>query len=132
MTLKMMLFTREGCGACDEQRAVWDQVKREARAEAQFRDIDMESGADAVEHYRVEKHPTIVLERNGHELQRWTEPASKEELLAALREHREPAQPRAVEVPSGPAGPGGLPPPPGSPRQPLRTPPGGPAPPPPR
>jgi thioredoxin 1 len=132
MTLKLLLFTSRGCAECDRQRAVVDEVKREARGDVDFREVEMESGADAVEHYRVREHPCTVLERNGRELKRWVGVTGKEEILDTIREHRDEAAPRPMELPSGPATPTPGRAPPGQPTQPMPVPPGEPGPPPPQ
>lgn len=126
MPLKLVLLRKRACAECDRQHAVWEQVRREAPGSVDFRAIEMEEGNPAVEHYKATMHPTTILERDGHELMRWTGVTTKEDILRAILEHQErETRPRAVELQSGPA----LPPPGLPPQEPSEhIPPSGPSP----
>jgi thioredoxin 1 len=105
--LKLIFLRCAACEACARQRAILDKVKPAAPPDVEFREIDTSVNADAASHYDVKGHPTIVVERDGKELKRWTGVADEEEILATLMElaGREAARP--VELRSGPAVPPG-------------------------
>lgn len=139
MLLKLIFFRTEQCEQCDRQGAIWDHVKREAPGNVEFREVLMDGEPAAVQHYGVRMHPCIVLEKEGHEVKRWTGVTSKLEIISTLKESADQAGERAasVEVPSGPAVPGGavpgkraeppsrhVPPPPGGGPMPEPGPPG--------
>lgn len=106
MPLTLTFFKCASCAPCDQQAAILDHVKRETPGDVEFREVPTRE-TEQLARYRVRGHPCIVLERNGQELRRWTTVASRLELLAALRDLRQPLSSVVppVEVPSGPAAP---------------------------
>ena len=104
MPLKMVLLEIHGCAECERQRAVWEEVRREGAGQARFIDIDIRGNPDAANYYDAREHPTIVLEREGRELKRWTGVTSKAQILAALKQQAQDAErQRALEVSAVPA-----------------------------
>jgi thioredoxin 1 len=104
MVLKLVLLRSAECPECDRQRGIWDQVKREAPGQVEFREVLMDGEADAVRYYKARDHPTIVLEKDGKELKRWMGVTNKTELLGAVHEHLDREAPiRPSEIPSGPS-----------------------------
>lgn len=99
----LTFFKCASCAPCDQQAAILDHVKREAPGNVEFNQVPTRE-TEQMARYRVTAHPTIILERTGMELRRWSSVVGRMELLAALREATGPAQPIVppVEVPSGP------------------------------
>lgn len=104
MAVRLILVRARDCDECDRQRGIWDQVKRDAPAECEFREVDFDHEPQAAAAYDARMHPTIVLEKAGVELRRWIGVTGKFELLSAVRDAIEGKPERGVEVPSGPAG----------------------------
>ncbi|HEV8360534.1 MAG TPA: thioredoxin family protein, partial [Candidatus Thermoplasmatota archaeon] len=89
---------------CDRQRAVMERVREIAPPSVAFRDTDMTENQEAAAFYRAREHPTTVLEKDGHEVERWVGVVPAEKLLAALREHAEVQPGRPTAVPGVPVG----------------------------
>jgi thioredoxin-like negative regulator of GroEL len=94
--VKLTLLRAPRCEECERQASEFARVRRESPRGVEFRDIDIEANPDASHFYRVREHPTTVLEKDGHEVQRWTGVVGAEALLRALEEHV--GAPRGVHV----------------------------------
>lgn len=123
MVLKLVLLGAPRCTECDRQSDILGEVRQKASSAVQFREIEMGSDTDAARHYAPQTHPTLILERDGRELRRWTRVTERDEILAALELHVErhaPLQRAGTAIPALPGGPR----PAGMPTLPERTPPG--------
>jgi thioredoxin-like negative regulator of GroEL len=92
--VKLTLLRAPRCDECERQETEFGRVRREAPAGVEFRDIDIDVNPDAAKFHRAREHPTLVLEKDGHEVQRWTGVVGADDLLAALRKHVEPPRAR--------------------------------------
>lgn len=84
--LVLMDFYADWCGPCKMQGPIFEALAEdeEYRDKAEFRKVNVDKeGAQAAEK-SIMVVPTIILEKDGVEVQRWMGVTSKEELIKAI------------------------------------------------
>lgn len=67
--LKVIKFSASWCGPCKQLTPIFDQVKSEVSG-VSFQDVDIDSNSALAIQYNVRSVPTIVIEKDRHEVQR--------------------------------------------------------------
>jgi thioredoxin 1 len=80
----LMDFYADWCGPCRMQGPILEEVKVAYEGKAEIKKINVDKENDLATKYGIFVVPTLILEKDGKELNRWTGVTSKEELTAAL------------------------------------------------
>lgn len=79
-------FYADWCGPCRMQGPIFDELKSDEKLSAlvEFRKINVDNAGDLAMEKAIMVVPTIILERDGNELERWTGVTGKDELIRAI------------------------------------------------
>ena len=80
----LMDFYADWCGPCRMQGPILDEIKTAFEGKAEIKKINVDKENDLASKYGVFVVPTLILEKDGKELNKWMGVTSKEELTAAL------------------------------------------------
>ncbi len=75
-------FTASWCGPCKMFKPIMKEIEREGHS-VQFIDIDHDEN-DLMDKYNIQAVPTTIIEVNGKEINRFTGPLPKQEVLDKL------------------------------------------------
>ena len=79
-----MDFSADWCGPCRTMVPVIQALEKEYEGKAEIRAINVDREREVASKYNIYVVPTLILEKDGVEIQRWLGVTSKEELKAAL------------------------------------------------
>lgn len=79
-----MDFYAEWCGPCKLQAPIFEELARDYSNKAEFKKINVDKEGDLAIEKGIMVVPTIVLEKDGQEIQRWMGVTAKEELIKAI------------------------------------------------
>lgn len=80
----LMDFYADWCGPCRIQGPILEEIKVAFEGKAEVKKINVDKENEQAAKYGIFVVPTLILEKDGKELNRWTGVTSKEELKAAL------------------------------------------------
>ena len=80
----LMDFYADWCGPCRIQGPILEEIKVAFEGKAEIKKINVDKENDLASKYGIFVVPTLILEKDGKELNKWTGVTSKEELTAAL------------------------------------------------
>jgi thioredoxin 1 len=80
----LMDFYADWCGPCRMQGPILEQIKADFDARAEVKKINVDKEGELASKYGIFVVPTLILEKDGKELNKWMGVTSKEELTAAL------------------------------------------------
>jgi thioredoxin 1 len=67
--IKVIKFSGEWCGPCKLLAPIFEQVKSTIDG-VSFQDVDVDANSALAIQYKVRSVPTIIIEKDGHEVQR--------------------------------------------------------------
>ena len=79
-------FYAEWCGPCKVLTPLMENVKTKFN-NVNFEDIDIEVQYETAQEYHVRSVPTVIIEKNGEEVQRFTGVQSEMAYINALNEN---------------------------------------------
>lgn len=84
--LVLMDFYADWCGPCRLQGPIFEEMEKdkELTLKAEFRKIDVDKEGDLAAEKGIMVVPTIILEKDGVEVQRWMGVTPREELVKAI------------------------------------------------
>ena len=82
--LKLMDFYADWCGPCREQGPIFEDLAKDFSDKVEFRKINVDKEGDLATEKGILVVPTIILEKDGVEVQKWMGVTSKEELIKAI------------------------------------------------
>jgi len=82
--LVLMDFYADWCGPCRLMGPVFEELARELHDRVEFKKINVDKEGDLAMEKGIMVVPTIILEKDGAELQRWMGVTSREELIKAI------------------------------------------------
>jgi thioredoxin 1 len=84
--LVLMDFYADWCGPCRLQGPIFEALaeEQEFREKAEFRKVNVDKEGDLAAEKGIMVVPTVILEKDGVEVQRWMGVTSKEELIKAI------------------------------------------------
>jgi thioredoxin 1 len=84
--LVLMDFYADWCGPCRLQGPIFEALAedKEFREKAEFRKVNVDKEGDLAAEKGIMVVPTVILEKDGVEVQRWMGVTSKEELIKAI------------------------------------------------
>ena len=80
----LMDFYADWCGPCRMQGPILEEIKAVFEGKAEIKKINVDKENDLASKYGIFVVPTLILEKDGKEVNKWTGVTSKEELTAAL------------------------------------------------
>ncbi len=81
-----MDFYADWCGPCKQQGPIIDALAEELKDLAEFKKINVDKEGDLAIEKSIMVVPTLILEKDGVELNKWMGVTSKEELTKAIKE----------------------------------------------
>ena len=69
--VKVKRFTATWCGPCKQLAPIFEQLKTEI-SEVSFETIDVDQNPELTQQYMVTSVPTVVIEKDGQSVQRYT------------------------------------------------------------
>ncbi len=82
--LILMDFYADWCGPCREQGPIFEDLAKDFSDKVEFRKINVDKEGDLATEKGILVVPTIILEKDGVEVQKWMGVTSKEELIKAI------------------------------------------------
>lgn len=82
--LILMDFYADWCGPCKMQGPIFEDLAKDFGDKVEFRKIDVDKEGDLAIEKGIMVVPTIILEKDGVEVQKWMGVTSKEELINAI------------------------------------------------
>ena len=84
--LVLMDFYADWCGPCRLQGPIFEEMEKdkELSLKAEFRKINVDKEGDLAAEKGIMVVPTVILEKDGAEVQRWMGVTAKEELVKAI------------------------------------------------
>jgi len=82
--LVLMDFYADWCGPCRTQGPIFEDLARDLGDKAEFKKINVDKEGDLAAEKGIMVVPTIILEKDGAEVQRWMGVTSREELIQAI------------------------------------------------
>jgi thioredoxin 1 len=82
----LMDFYADWCGPCKMQTPIMEELERDLKDGAEFKKINVDKEGDLASKYNIFVVPTLVLEKDGQEINRWMGVTSKEELTKAIND----------------------------------------------
>ena len=82
--LVLMDFYADWCGPCRLQGPIFEDLARELKDKLEFRKINVDKEGDLAIEKGIMVVPTIILEKDGVEVQKWMGVTSREELIKAI------------------------------------------------
>ena len=80
----LMDFYADWCGPCRIQGPILEEIKVAFEGKAEIKKINVDKENDLASKYGIFVVPTLILEKDGKEVNKWTGVTSKEELTTAL------------------------------------------------
>ena len=84
--IQVKKFYATWCGPCKMLTPIMEQVKGKF-SDVQFEDIDIDSQFEIAQKYYVRSVPTVIIEKNGEEIERLVGVQSEMEYSNILREN---------------------------------------------
>ena len=84
--LVLMDFYADWCGPCRLQGPIFEEMEKDEELcrMAEFRKVKVDKEGDLAAEKGIMVVPTVILEKDGVEVQRWMGVTSKEELVKAI------------------------------------------------
>ncbi|MCX6681076.1 MAG: thioredoxin [Methanothrix sp.] len=82
--LKLMDFYADWCGPCKMQAPIFEDLAKDFSDKVEFHKINVDKEGDLALEKGITVVPTIILEKDGVEVQKWMGVTSKEELIKAI------------------------------------------------
>jgi thioredoxin 1 len=79
-----MDFYADWCGPCRLQAPIFEELARDYSDKAEFKKINVDKEGDLAIEKGIMVVPTIILEKDGQEIQKWMGVTAKEELIKAI------------------------------------------------
>jgi thioredoxin 1 len=80
----LMDFFAEWCGPCRMQTPIMHELEADFEGKAEIKKIDVDKAGELATKYNIMVVPTIILEKDGVELNRWMGITSRQELSKAI------------------------------------------------
>ncbi len=84
--LVLMDFYADWCGPCRIQGPIIEALAEDFKDKAEFKKVNVDKEGDLAVEKGIIVVPTLILEKDGVELNRWSGVTSKEELTKAINE----------------------------------------------
>ena len=82
--LILMDFYADWCGPCKMQGPIFEDLAKDFSDKVEFQKINVDKEGDLALEKGIMVVPTIILEKDGVEVQKWMGVTSKDELIKAI------------------------------------------------
>jgi len=82
--LILMDFYADWCGPCKMQGPIFEDLAKDFNDKVEFRKINVDKEGDLAVEKGIMVVPSIILEKDGVEVQKWMGVTSREELIKAI------------------------------------------------
>jgi thioredoxin 1 len=82
--LKLTDFYADWCGPCKMQGPIFEDLAKDFSDKVEFQKINVDKEGDLALEKGIMVVPTIILEKDGVEVQKWMGVTAKEELIKAI------------------------------------------------
>jgi thioredoxin 1 len=82
--LKLTDFYADWCGPCKMQGPIFEDLAKDFSDKVEFHKINVDKEGDLALEKGIMVVPTIILEKDGVEVQKWMGVTAKEELIKAI------------------------------------------------
>jgi thioredoxin 1 len=82
--LKLTDFYADWCGPCRAQGPIFEDLAKDLGDKVEFRKVNVDKEGDLAIEKGIMVVPTIILEKDGVEVQKWVGVTAKEELIKAI------------------------------------------------
>ncbi len=82
----LMDFYAEWCGPCRMQSPIVDEIATEFKDKADIKKVNVDKEGELATKYGIFVVPTIILEKDGKEINRWMGVTSKDVLTKSLND----------------------------------------------
>jgi thioredoxin 1 len=83
----VLKFTAEWCPGCRQLAPIVENVEKQLGDKIAFFDVDVDKSLDLAQKFGVMSVPTLILFRNGEEVDRVTAPAGNEDAIIQFLNH---------------------------------------------
>jgi thioredoxin 1 len=84
--LILMDFYADWCGPCKMQGPIFEDLAKDLSDKVEFQKINVDKEGDLAAEKGIMVVPTIILEKDGVEVQKWMGFTSREELIKAINQ----------------------------------------------
>ena len=85
MTVRLKDFYADWCGPCKTQDPILEELEADY-GEVEFEKVDVDQNQDVANRYSVRSLPTLVIENDAGEVERFIGVTQREKIETALRE----------------------------------------------
>ena len=85
--IKVIKFSASWCGPCKMLAPIFDQVKSEVSG-VSFMDVDVDSNKTITSNYSVSSVPTVIIEKDGELVNRFSGVKSKLEIINLINQYK--------------------------------------------
>ncbi len=82
----LMDFFADWCGPCRTQTPIIEALEKDFQNLVEFKKVNVDKESEMASKYGIFVVPTLVVEKEGKELNRWMGVTSREELTKALND----------------------------------------------
>ncbi len=87
MALRILYFSQDGCMACEEQEPIIPEVEKDCKVKVERISINPRESRELIREHRLNVTPTIILIRDGAEVERFEGLVYREQMDEAIRRH---------------------------------------------
>ena len=80
-------YTAAWCGPCKQLAPVFEELQNEMLNEVMFRTIDVDENKEATVAANISSVPTVVFEKDGQQVYRFSGILTKSVIAGAIRQH---------------------------------------------
>lgn len=80
-----MDFSATWCGPCRMQKPILEEIEKKFKDQVEFKIVDVDQNRDLARKYAIQAVPTLVIEKDGQVLKRFTGVTSADVLSSELQ-----------------------------------------------
>lgn len=81
----LMDFSATWCGPCRMQKPILEEVEKKFKDQVEFKIVDVDQNRDLARKYAIQAVPTLVIEKDGQVVKRFTGVTSADVLSSELK-----------------------------------------------
>jgi len=85
--IKIIRFSANWCQPCKILSPIFNELQNEVSG-VSFETVDVDNNKDKASHYSVSSIPTVIFERNGQVIDRFTGVKSKTAIIALINQYK--------------------------------------------
>lgn len=81
----LMDFSATWCGPCRMQKPILEEVEKSLKDQVEFKIVDVDQNRDLAKKYSIQAVPTLIIEKDGQVVKRFTGVTSADVLSSELK-----------------------------------------------